>query len=162
MAAGLTCSTGRSSHSSFPWKIHLFPCIPWCVGSLCWGRGTGQWVLFLLFAVHPAQLSDAVHAGGAEEGLLRHVPSPSSPFIYYLTLCFVRKGCYFMLGLLFIPLSCAHACRGLWSPLEELHGQPVLESLGWAWQWGLQKGFVQGGGLGIHLKTGFCVSFPRE
>lgn len=79
-----------------------------------------------LFAMHPAQLSDAVHAGGGEEGVLRHVPSPSSPFIYYLRLC--KEKLFFTLGLLFIPLSCAHACRGLQSPLEELHGQPVLRA----------------------------------
>lgn len=93
--------------------------------------------------------------GGAQAGSL---PFLSLHLLSETLLC--KKRLVFTLGLLFIPLSCAHACRGLQSPLEELHRQP--ESWGWAWQWGLQKGFVQGGGLGINLKTRFCVSFPLE
>lgn len=78
-----------------------------------------EWVLF---AVHPAQLSDAVHAGGGAEGLLRHVPSPSFPFIYCLRLCFVRKGWFLRWGCYLFPSAVLMLAEGCGAPWKKSTG----------------------------------------
>lgn len=126
------------------------------------GAGAGGTLEWALFAMHPAQLSDAVHAGGGEEGVLRHIPSPSFPFSYCSRLCFVTKGCFLRWGCYLFPsavLMLAEGCRAPWKSSTGSLCWRAGPGLG---NGGCRRGFVQGGGPGINLKTRFCVSFRLE